>query len=404
MMNTNNPTQGMGGNMPSFAILSEDIANEKINVLKNAGLIQDDDTRKWLERYKKGYEPNQGVHYENEDKEAYYYYNSKSYVEVAEPEINRVLSNAVQMGNHGIIQYAIGLQKSEHQMDIVEYEKLSNYLENNSLSLLLFGDTGDGKTMTGGKLTEVCLAKSMYDVALTNVKSFAEDRDDAVFIDTFYDYLQYCIDNPEQRKIFLIDEISSIMSGYPSDRAAVEKFLRPFLRKKRKPPFITSLIGITHSLGDTHPIWRNENMADFGEKFGSTQEERQQQLRIYKKLSAGGEPEDIHVEMTNLSMPETKMDDSEDGNFAWGNEEEILELAYEIDEMGYGDILNLIRILEDDEDEEDEVEGRPLQTWTCEDCGRTAEQYKNQSKSPIIDTGYCEQHMPNDTAEDYYGD
>lgn len=404
-MNRNN----QDGEVPSLAILrdqlqTDNLKNKSIHALQDAGLIQDQRLQRYLLNYKKNYTPNQAPHYQN-NTQAYYYHNSEEYVNKVEEEITRVLSEAMQNGQIQIIQHAIGLQQNQDMSGyLVEYRKLYTFLENNSLSLLIGNsDTGDGKTATMISLVETMLASPEYDVGLINLKSFAEPRDDVIYIETFTEYLRYCIDHPNQRKVLALDEISSFLSGYPSDRADVEKFLRPFLRKKRKSPFNTSIIGVAHSYGDVHPVWRDDSQADFLTKFGDTQKQRQKQFRIYRKLNdSSNELYNKQIDITDMNLPKSKWESDEDSIFRFGDENELLELAYEIKNDGYGDILNLIRILEDDDDVETN-EGKPYSAIKCKNCGRTAEQYKNDNLNPIIDTGYCWDHM-SDQIEDEYLD
>lgn len=384
-------------NVPELAILKEQLKNEKLPALRNAGLIQSDAVRRFLIQYEKNYEPNQAPHYKNSDEQAYYYYNSEEYVETVKQEISEVLSDAIVNGHTQVVQHAIGLQKTDEMGGyLVEYRKLFSFLENNSLSLIIGNsDTGDGKTATMISLVETMLASNEYDVALLNLKSFTENRDDAVYIEKFTEYLQYCIDHPDQRKVLALDEISSVLSGYPSDAADVQKFLRPFLRFKRHSPFNTSIIGVSHSMGDVHPVWRDDSQADFLTKFGDTQEKRQKQFRIYRKHNdSANELYNKQIEITDMNLPKSSWDSDENSTFSFGEEEELLDIAYDLQDMGHGDVLNLLRMLEPEDDDEEQDYSRNYEAVSCAKCGRTGMQYKNQDLHPIMDTGFCWRHIP----------
>jgi hypothetical protein len=261
-------------------------------------------------------------------------------------------------------------------MDFLDYEQLADLIEKPSLLFLLFGDTGSGKSFTGVRLAELWEYR-VGGTVLTNIESLAEANENIVHINTYVDLLWYCVENPKERKLLLADELSSLMSGYGDDRAAVERYMRPLERKKRKMPFRLSTIGIGHRVGDIHPTMRNGELAYFGIKVD------QKQMTVYKDEELDKE----YCEVNGIGLPNWEIDTDDDGTWWWGSEDEILEAARAIDDAGYGDILRLIENLTEDEDEEEEDEWHDCQAET-----NAGESCPNKAKFPSEYPVVCANH------------
>lgn len=61
-----------------------------------------------------------------------------------------------------------------------------------------------------------------------------------------------------------------------------------------------------------------------------------------------------YCEIDGIGLPNWDIDTDEDGTWWWGSEEEILEVAKDIRDAGYGDILRLIENLEENEEDSED--------------------------------------------------
>ena len=359
---------------PAFAKLREQLSDAKLPTLREAGLL-DEDTIRFLESFKEHYEPNSEPHYDGEGT-AYWYYNTETYHRIVRRNAGANISKAVESGNKSVVSHAVGLDKEgTAEMDFLDYEKLADLIERPSLLLLIFGDTNSGKSYTGVRLAELWKYRVSGGTVITNIKSLAEGTKGVVFIDEYVDLLRYCLNNPKERKLLLADELSSLMSGYSDDRQDVETYMRPLERKKRKEPFRLSTIGIGHRIGDIHPTLRNGELAYFGIK------EDQKHMKIYHTEDLDQE----YCDVNGIGLPNWSIDTDDDGDWWWGTEQEILEVAKEIEEVGYGDILRLIENLEEDEEEEDEWNQCQATTNDGDPCPNDAQ---FPSENPIL----CHNH------------
>ena len=374
---------------PRFAILKEELASEELPAIREAGLVGGP-ALEFLESYRKHYTPHQGRHHETGEP-AYWYYNSETYVDTVRKEVGKTLEKAVASGNTSIIDRFIGLVDSGGPtMDFVDYERLCTLIEEPSLLLLLFGDTGSGKTFTAARLAELWEFRTGGKL-LTNVESMSEANDRVAGVESYVDILTYCIEHPDERKLLLADELSSLMSGYSGDSTAVETYMRPLVRKMRKKPFRMSIIGIGHRPGDIHPTMRNGELSYFGFKGsdsdGETKKQKQKHLTIYEDL-AGETGVNPLVDVRGIGLPDLKLDTNDSGNWAWGEEEEILEAAYSLRDAGYGDMLQLIRQLEPKVEDAKEAARTPPQCAQIKDNGE-------QCGAKVWDfheSGLCDNH------------
>ncbi|WP_254838084.1 ATP-binding protein [Natronomonas marina] len=366
----------------SFSELREQLENAELPALREAGLL-DEDTIRHLESFRQHYDPESRPHYETGEP-AWFYYNTEYYVEVVRREVGRNLRRAVKNGNIAVVEHATGLAGGGGSaMDFVDYEHLGQLIERPSLLLLLFGDTGSGKTMTGVRLAELWKLR-VGGTILTNVRSLAEANDGVEYVEAYPDLLHYCVENPQERKLLVADELSSLMSGYAADRAKVEELMRPLVRKMRKKPFRLSIIGIGHRPGDIHPTMRNGELA-----YPSFKRDKKT-MEVYESLASDETGEDEICTVTGIDLPDYTVDTNDSGNWGWGTDDEVLDAARELRDAGYGDMLELIRQLEDDDGgDENEDEEAELPRRKCRGHNRHGDGCGQRTRHV---SGYCEAH------------
>ena len=361
---------------PVFAKAKETLENAELPTLRESGLL-DPDVIRLLESFKENYEPNSEPHY-NKEGTAYWYYNTERYVRIVRRNVGENLSKAIKNGNKAMVSHAIGLEKEgSAEMDFLDYERLADLIEKESLLLLLFGDTGSGKTFTAVRLAELWNYR-VGGTILTNVKSLAEGTEQIEYTPSYVEVLRYCVQNPRERKLLLADELSSLMSGYKDDKEEVERYMRPLMRKQRKEPFKLSTFGIGHRIGDIHPTMRNGELSYFGIK------NSEKEMTIYHTEDLKQE----YASVGGIGLPNWNVDTNDDGTWDWGSEQEILDVAYDIKDAGYGDILRLIENLEDDEDEDEDEDD-----WQqCVASTNKGERCPNEAKFPKESPLVCYNH------------
>jgi len=253
----------------------------------------------------------------------------------------------------------------------VEYERFGELIERPSLLLFLFGDTGSGKTFTGVSVAEMWRLRVGGQI-LTNIKSLAEAEDGVVYIEDYPSLLRHCVEHPDVRKLFLADELSSLMSGYAADRAKVEQLMRPFVRKMRKRPFRISIVGIGHRPGDIHPTLLNGELAYPAFKRDL------KTLQVYETLDGTETGEDEIATLWGIEEPEMTVDTDDSGEWGWGTEDDVMDAARELEDE-YGDMLGLIRQL--DEDGGDGDDGHEIDEEVIRRQVRAYELYHEQDLS-----------------------
>lgn len=337
----------------SIKQLREALSDADINALADAGLL-DEDTLTYLLTFEDAYEPESLPHHETGDP-AWHPENTELWHSMVRRETSKNLRKAVKNGNQQIIEFALGFRnRDETEMDFVDYERLRQVLTEPAMMLFLFGSMGAGKTYTAFRLAELWHMLTAGHV-LTNVRSVAEKSEWVNYVSGYEDVVRYCIEHPDQRKLLVADELSSLMSGYAGDRDAVETLMRPLTRKMRKRPFKMSLIGIGHRpQADIHPTLRNGEMAKFGFKPGRTKEEQRKRLALFDALDGEGGDEDAKIlEVGGIKATNLAVDTDESGAWEWPSEDEALNLGYDLKELTGDDFLGLIHRFEEDEEEDD---------------------------------------------------
>jgi len=348
--------------------LRESLVSSDINALADAGLL-DDDTVDYLLTFEDAYEPESQPHYETGEP-AWYAEHTELWHSMVRREVSKNLRKAVQNGNQEIIEFALGfVDREETAMDFVDYERLRQVLTEPAMMLFLFGAMGAGKTYTAFRLVELWRMLTGGHV-LTNVRSVAEKCDWIHYVSGYADVIRYCIEHPDQRKLLVGDELSSLMSGYSGDRDAVETLMRPLTRKMRKWPFQMSFIGIGHRpQADIHPSMLNGEMAKFGFKPGATKKQQRKNLAIYDALDGEqGDEDEKLVEVSGIAKTNLAVDTDESGAWAWPSNEEALELGRELREVTGDDFLGLIHHFTEDDEEESTGDG-PEQCEYMKDGG-----------------------------------
>lgn len=149
--------------------LRNELKNEKLHALQEAGLIQDLKVMNYLESYRDNYTAGQGVHYQDDTKTATEYHNSKTYVETVREEINKVLSQAVRRGNQSIIAHALGLAENDHEDLETAYSVILDELEKDASVSMIRGAPGTGKTTKAIKIAFQAQEFGVIDRVCTNI-------------------------------------------------------------------------------------------------------------------------------------------------------------------------------------------------------------------------------------------
>ena len=203
----------------SFAELREQLINEEIETLREAGLL-DPDTIAHLESFREHYKPNSRQHYDKQAK-AEEYYNTEYYVERVRRQVGENLSKAVKTGNLAVVEHATGLADGNtvNVADWREYERVKDLwrqnprvtdLTNAIFQCILLSSqippTGRGKTATMYWLTEV--AQTVYpdiNILSNNPNDPFETTPES------WDGVEYWIRNTAGWKLLLIDEAAQFL-------------------------------------------------------------------------------------------------------------------------------------------------------------------------------------------------
>ena len=203
----------------SFAELREQLINEEIETLREAGLL-DPDTIAHLESFREHYTPETRQHYDKQAK-AEEYYNTEYYVERVRRQVGENLSKAVKTGNLAVVEHATGLADGDtvNVADWRQYERVKDLfrqnprvsdLSNAIFQCVLFSSeippTGRGKTASMYWLVEV--AQTVYpDISVIS----NNPNDPFETTPESWDGVEYWIRNTKGWKLLLIDEAAQFL-------------------------------------------------------------------------------------------------------------------------------------------------------------------------------------------------
>ncbi|SEL50138.1 sigma factor-like helix-turn-helix DNA-binding protein [Haloferax larsenii] len=310
-----------------YSVLRENLNNGKLPALREAGLIQSKRVLERLEKYKRTYESNRAPHYEDPNKDAYWYFNSKVYVDIVRKEVNRVISEGVRNGNSALISHVNGLSDKQKRsdLDFHDFFKLEEILKSPAFMLNVFGSPGEGKTMTAVKLAESWLLFHGDGLIITNIESWAELHPKAVHKNTMPGQIRAAKEH-EGPVLHLIDELSSGASHRLLQASGVEQGVVSYFRKFRKYPYQASYIGIGHRVVDVTPALRSGELAYFAFKEGSSKKAAQKHMVIYDSEKKSKETK--VCDLQGIGMPEYVPDTNDSADWDWGSKEDFVELGF----------------------------------------------------------------------------
>lgn len=236
------------------------------------------------------------------------------------------LRKAVRNNNISLQNYFTGRQDWDADLSgIQSLKRFFNIISSPGGRLIyLFGSQGSGKTDFA-----TLSAEFLHDILGveigTNIKSLAEDQEHVVYIDTYEDLKDWL--TTEGRKFFILDEASSLLTGYYSDSGDVIDAFKDFITKLRKNDSNICLIG--HSGKDIHPLFRR--LAIFAHK------ESKKRLNIYRSANVdnNGKVEGIDnlVQLNEIPPSNWNYDTDEESVFRIDGESEAQYSSEEVEEM-----------------------------------------------------------------------
>lgn len=315
----------------SYARLREDLKNEELPALSQAGLLSED-TIDYLHRYKRHYEP-------EDDSEPYYARNTEHWEEVVVPEVSKNLRKAVRNGNQSVVEHAIGLADSGQgaEMDFVDYEKHRSLLREPGLVELMYAGMGGGKTMTAARQAELWMMLYPNGKVLSNIRSWAEKHERVDYVRSFPELVRAAEEDPEQHVFYVGDEMGITGNAYGGNEA-MEQVMHEFTRLMRKEPLKLRMILISQRPKDIHPTLRNDQISVFAIKEGSSKKEKQKNMTVYNSLKGDDPDEDSEIgSLGGIGMPNVPPDTNDQARWDWGSREDWAELGYyELEDGGSG--------------------------------------------------------------------
>lgn len=190
---------------------------------------------------------------------------SSYYQQAVEASQTRRVSEVVQSAPSAEAAFTTGV--TDQQLDASAARallELHSIVNQEGGVVVLGGATNSGKTNVACCLAEIEYLLSPDSRVASNVTSLDVGPIglDVVALEEFTAFEQWTRDHRDVHKIGLLDEVSSHMSGYNSDRADVEEYMRQLVRFASKRGII--LIFIVHRFVDCHPAIREMPDAVYG--------------------------------------------------------------------------------------------------------------------------------------------
>ncbi|MFC4551791.1 MULTISPECIES: hypothetical protein [Halorussus] len=294
----------------AFSRLREDLARQKLPALEEAGLLTPD-TIRYLESYRRHYEPGSKPHYET-GKPAVSYHNTEHYVNVVRPEVGECLSRAVQSGNLAVVKHAIGLVGGDDSdVPFQDALTLENLIHGDEFRIFVFtGGQGGGKSYLAYTLAKyksrLCRRDNIPVRAITNSLSAVEMNDELDFVGSPNDLLDYRLENPGHI-VLVLDEASSFFSSKAGNAHNLQNFV-PFLRRLRKMKIVPIIV--SHRAMDIGTDIRKLDSVVFIDK-------PDQDTAVFYGESSEDDLNDKLLELSNYSTDERYDYDSDDLFISW---------------------------------------------------------------------------------------
>jgi hypothetical protein len=223
----------------------------------------------------------------------------------------------------------------------------------------LFGSQGAGKTDFAILQAEFLYSLKQVEIG-TNIKTLADNYEHIEYIEEFEELEDWL--RSDGRKFYILDEASSLLTGYYSDSGDVIDAFKSLITKLRKND--SNLVLIGHSGKDIHPLFRR--LAIFVHK------RSKKEVRFYRTARADSsgkiEAEDQLLKLSNIPPSNWDYSTDEESTFYIDiedeeekyTEEELEELVeerleielrehrnsqiskiYELTELSYSDLAEI---------------------------------------------------------------
>lgn len=304
----------------NVARLRDELANEKLPALRDAGLLSADNIQ-YLESFRESFEPGEHAHY-SEDRPAALYHNADKYVRITRRDLGENLRKAVQNGNFGVIEHAMGLAESDSGTPFQELLTLEELVHGDDFKIFVFtGGQGGGKSYFAYTLAKfkmrLCERDNTTARVVTNSLSAVELNDEMEFVGSPRELLDYRLENPGHI-VFVLDEASSFFGSKAGQGADLVKFV-PFLRRLRKMRILPIIV--SHRAMDIGTDIRKLESVVFVHK-------PDRETAVFYGDNDGDDLDNKLIEITGYST-DTRYDyESEDLfiSWKWDGLEEIVEL------------------------------------------------------------------------------
>lgn len=233
------------------------------------------------------------------------------------------LSKSMKNKRVGDLNYFTGMQGWENSINGIDVLVRWFNITSGKAGYIqyLFGYQGSGKTDWATLQGEYLHKIKGVEVG-TNIKSLAENVDHIKFIDTYVELEKWLREGG--RKYYILDEASSLLSGYYTDAMQVVKHFQSLVTKLRKNESNIVLIG--HSGKDIHPLFRR--LAVFVQKeYDETEDTHKIHMYRSAKVDSNGQVDGISHLLSFRDIPPTsyKFSTKEESSFKMTDKKDIEE-------------------------------------------------------------------------------
>lgn len=389
MTTDNNP----GSNFPAFGKYRASTHNiEHMDISEFYALVSNKSDRKILKNYVRTYDGN-GQHINNPNATADKAKYSVRFYELLEEMLPETHAVAFEQGDRNYLEGFIGTQSDANDIDedLVElfslYETVTERNDNTtqvgtdglSKKYIIGGETRTGKNHLANKLfIEFNLIKYGEDKIsiATNQTQLAEMYDFIHLVRNQNDILNWAETTRKPMMGVILDEMDDPGRLNAGNNYMVEALWTPVYNQLGKLG-VQFVCYITHRIKNLATGVRggDENSKEVGADYYMIKPDKtnRQRMEMYKNYSDEHGLEDEYITLENLRECSLNMDSVDAGSFTL--------------------VDNSNDSKPDSEAAKDEAK---LNMMKCDDCNQKAAQFKTAPLNPIVETGYCWEHMPED--------